>query len=139
MALRIGRQARLLEARQPIRNSPLASFPAMFGLGFTEILVILVVALLVFGPDRLPELARNLGRGLAEFRRASSDLRRSVLEAESPPARCSPPPCPPRPACRRSRGCARAGSRAPRRRQRPGSATQAGREGRTAPAHHAPA
>jgi sec-independent protein translocase protein TatB len=53
----------------------------MFGLGFTEILVILVVALLVFGPDRLPELARSLGRGLAEFRRASSDLRRSVLDA----------------------------------------------------------
>ena len=57
----------------------------MFGLGFTEILVILVVALLVFGPDRLPELARNLGRGLAEFRRASSDLRRSVLEAAEEP------------------------------------------------------
>ena len=57
----------------------------MFGLGFTEILVILVVALLVFGPDRLPELARNLGRGLAEFRRASSDLRRSVMEATEEP------------------------------------------------------
>ena len=56
----------------------------MFGLGFTEILVILVVALLVFGPDRLPELARNLGKGLAEFRRASSDLRRSVMEADEP-------------------------------------------------------
>ena len=55
----------------------------MFGLGFTEILVILVVALLVFGPDRLPELARSLGRGLAEFRRASNDLRRSVMEATS--------------------------------------------------------
>jgi TatA/E family protein of Tat protein translocase len=57
----------------------------MFGLGFTEILVILVVALLVFGPDRLPELARNLGKGLAEFRRASSDLRRSVMEAAEEP------------------------------------------------------
>ncbi len=57
----------------------------MFGLGFTEILVILVVALLVFGPDRLPELARSLGRGLAEFRRASSDLRRSMMEASEEP------------------------------------------------------
>ena len=66
----------------------------MFGLGFTEILVILVVALLVFGPDRLPELARNLGKGLAEFRRASSDLRRSVLEAAEEPRALKPPPAP---------------------------------------------
>ena len=64
----------------------------MFGLGFTEILVILVVALLVFGPDRLPELARNLGRGLAEFRRASLDLRRSVMEAAEPPRTPDPKP-----------------------------------------------
>jgi TatA/E family protein of Tat protein translocase len=65
----------------------------MFGLGFTEILVILVVALLVFGPDRLPELARSLGKGLAEFRRASSDLRRSMMDvAEEPKLRPTPPP-----------------------------------------------
>jgi TatA/E family protein of Tat protein translocase len=63
----------------------------MFGLGFTEILVILVVALLVFGPDRLPELARNLGKGLAEFRRASNDLRRSVMEASEEPRVAKPP------------------------------------------------
>ena len=63
----------------------------MFGLGFTEILVILVVALLVFGPDRLPELARSLGKGLAEFRRASADLRRSVMEAAEEPRPPSPP------------------------------------------------
>jgi TatA/E family protein of Tat protein translocase len=62
----------------------------MFGLGFAEILVILVVALLVFGPDRLPELARSLGRGLAEFRRASNDLRRSVMEATSDEPRIQP-------------------------------------------------
>jgi len=50
----------------------------MFGIGAQELLVIAVIALLVFGPKRLPELARSLGRGLAEFRRASSDLRQSL-------------------------------------------------------------
>src|SRR4030095_4813919 len=73
----------------------------MFGLGFTEILVILIVALLVFGPDRLPELARNLGKGLAEFRRASSDLRRSVLEGAGEPRQAPAAPAPP-PAGRRA-------------------------------------
>jgi len=48
----------------------------MFGIGMTELMVILVIGLLVLGPKRLPELARSLGRGLAEFRRASNDLRR---------------------------------------------------------------
>ena len=50
----------------------------MFGIGGWDMLLIGVVALLVFGPKRLPELARSMGRGLAEFRRASSDLRRSM-------------------------------------------------------------
>jgi TatA/E family protein of Tat protein translocase len=57
----------------------------MFGLGLPEILVILIVALLVVGPSKLPELARSLGRGLAEFRRASNDLRHSLLEADESP------------------------------------------------------
>jgi TatA/E family protein of Tat protein translocase len=53
----------------------------MFGIGFPELVVILVVALLVFGPNKLPEIARSLGRGLAEFRRASNELRQSFQEA----------------------------------------------------------
>lgn len=56
----------------------------MFGLGFGELIAIFVVALLVFGPKRLPELARTLGKSLNEFRRASNDLRRSILEADAP-------------------------------------------------------
>jgi len=50
----------------------------MFGIGPMELMAILVVALLVFGPKRIPELAQTLGRGLAEFRRASNDLRQSL-------------------------------------------------------------
>ena len=56
----------------------------MFGLGFQELLVIFVLALLVLGPAKLPGLARSLGKSLAEFRRASNDLRRSILEADLP-------------------------------------------------------
>jgi TatA/E family protein of Tat protein translocase len=55
----------------------------VFGIGAQELIVILVVALVVFGPKRLPELARSLGKGLAEFRRASSELRGSFQEAEN--------------------------------------------------------
>ncbi len=53
----------------------------MFGIGMTELLVILGVALLVVGPKRLPELARSLGRAMGEFRRASTDLRHQLQEA----------------------------------------------------------
>ena len=51
----------------------------MFGsLGFQEIALILVLALLIFGPRKLPEIGRTLGRSLGEFKRATSDLWRSI-------------------------------------------------------------
>ncbi len=53
----------------------------MFGLSVQELVFILVLALLIFGPKRLPEIGRTLGRGLSEFRRASNELKRS-LEVE---------------------------------------------------------
>ncbi len=46
----------------------------MFGIGAPELVIILVVALVVLGPKRLPELARGLGRTLGEFRRATSGI-----------------------------------------------------------------
>ena len=51
---------------------------SMGPIGFPELIVIFLVALLVFGPKRLPDLGRSLGRGLSEFRRASNDLRGSI-------------------------------------------------------------
>ncbi|MEW5977771.1 MAG: TatA/E family twin arginine-targeting protein translocase [Acidobacteriota bacterium] len=49
-------------------------------IGVPEMIIILVVALIVFGPRKLPELGRSLGKGLAEFRRASNELRNTLEE-----------------------------------------------------------
>lgn len=65
----------------------------MFGIGPLEFAVVLIVALLVMGPKKLPELARTVGRGLAEFRRASNDLRRSI-DLDLEPHKIDPPPAP---------------------------------------------
>jgi TatA/E family protein of Tat protein translocase len=57
-------------------------------LGFTEMLVIFVVALLVFGPKKLPELGKSLGKGLREFRKATNELKSTwddqVRDLENP-------------------------------------------------------
>jgi len=50
----------------------------MFGLGFSEILLIFGIALLVFGPKKLPELGKSIGRAMAEFKKASEDFQESV-------------------------------------------------------------
>ena len=54
----------------------------MFGsIGMPELIIILVLALIIFGPRKLPELGRSLGKSIGEFRRASNELR-STLEEE---------------------------------------------------------
>ena len=47
-------------------------------IGGMELVVIMVIALLIFGPRKLPELGRSIGKGLSEFKRASNDLKRSL-------------------------------------------------------------
>lgn len=50
----------------------------MFGLGMPEILLILAIALIVIGPQKLPEVAKTLGKALGEFKRSAQDLKNSI-------------------------------------------------------------
>jgi sec-independent protein translocase protein TatA len=64
-------------------------------IGFPELMIILVVALIVFGPRKLPELGRSLGKSLNEFKRASNELRNTLdeeirTEEQRKPAAVSP-------------------------------------------------
>jgi TatA/E family protein of Tat protein translocase len=51
----------------------------MFGIGMQELLIILVIALIVVGPKKLPELAKSLGRGLSEFKKTAEDFQSTMM------------------------------------------------------------
>jgi len=55
----------------------------MFGVGWTEIVVVFILALLIFGPRRLPEIGRSLGKAMGMFKEASREVRRSMAEMQS--------------------------------------------------------
>ena len=66
----------------------------MFGIGSGELILLLIVALIVLGPERMPKLARDLGRAVAEFRKTSDELRGEFLNADKyleAPATPAPP------------------------------------------------
>jgi TatA/E family protein of Tat protein translocase len=50
----------------------------MFGIGLPELIIIMVIALVVLGPSKLPELAKALGKGMAEFRKATQEIKESL-------------------------------------------------------------
>lgn len=75
----------------------------MFQIGPLELMLILIVALLVVGPKRLPEVGRSIGRGLREFRKAQDEVKETLRftledEPKPPTARATTPSTPPPPA-----------------------------------------
>ncbi|MDF2570894.1 MAG: Sec-independent protein translocase TatA [Sporomusa sp.] len=55
----------------------------MFNMGMTELILILVIALVVFGPGKLPEVGKALGRGIQEFRNATTSVKEEIKELKN--------------------------------------------------------
>ena len=64
----------------------------MFGIGAGEFVLILIAGLILFGPSKLPELGRSLGKALREFRKAQAALSKTLEESAEEPQKKSPPP-----------------------------------------------
>ena len=63
----------------------------MFGIGVPELVLILIIGLIVFGPGKLPELGRTLGKGIREFRKASNALSQAINAPEQSAQPQAPP------------------------------------------------
>ncbi len=71
----------------------------MFGIGVPELVLILIIGLIVFGPGKLPEMGRTLGKGIREFRKASNALSQAINAPENKPQQpAAPAPQPQQPA-----------------------------------------
>ena len=58
----------------------------LFGLGLQELLIILVLALIFFGADKIPQLARTIGKGMSEFRKAQREMEEELNKASESPS-----------------------------------------------------
>jgi TatA/E family protein of Tat protein translocase len=76
----------------------------MFGIGTPELIIILIVALLVIGPKKLPDIAKALGRALGEFRRATDELKENIDLGSMERWTQTTPPAPEHPADKKTTG-----------------------------------